>query len=374
VTFKLVVPLQPEVHLGDYRSIRVSAPAVDVTDADVDAVLERAAEQRATVQAVERAATIGDTVVVDIHGVAGADTIMDNHDWEVVLQGGDSGWLPGFDDAFVGLAAGDEKTFTLKYPDDSSSRYRGQEASFQASVKQVKAGVRPEFDDEFARSLGDYADLAALRSETRAEITRQRTADAEEEFNNKAVEALVQGASFAYPAAAVEDMITEMLGELEMRVSQVGYSLQDFLRLQGMTVEGYREELRPAAERRLKARLALAEFAKAEGITVTPEESQSEVDRIAGATVDEDKAKRIRESLVSESGQRVINSDLRTRKALARLREIATEAAPESAERGEVELREVRGVEAPAAEAVAGEAVSSPAESAGKKKRTKKTS
>ena len=372
VTFKLVVPLQPEVHLGDYRSIRVAAPEVDVTDADVDAVLERAADQRAAMQPVERPAAIGDAVVVDIHGAAGADTIMENHDWEVVLQGGESGWLPGFDDAFVGMAAGDEKAFTLKYPEDSSSRYRGREATFQATVNQVKAKVRPELNDEFARSLGDYADLAALRSETRAEITRQRTADAEDEFNGKAVEALVEGATFAYPAAAVDDTIHEMLGELEARVSQVGYSLQDFLRLQGKTVEAYHEELRPAAERRLKGRLALSEFANAEGITVTPKEAEAEVDRIAGAVVDEGKARGARETLNSESGQRLINRDLRTRKALARLREIATEATPEPAEGRQAESREAGGTEAPATVSVAGDAVPNAAESAGKKKRAKK--
>jgi trigger factor len=328
VTFKLVVPLQPEVHLGDYRSIRVPAPEVSVTDADVDEVLSRAAEQRATVQPVERAAAIGDTVVVDIHGSAGDDTIMDNHDWEVVLQGGDVGWLPGFDDAFVGMAAGDEKTFSLKYPEDSTSRYRGQEATFQATVKQVKVRTRPQLDDELARSLGEYADLAALRAETRDEIIRQRTADANDEFENKAIEALVEGSTFAYPAAAVDDMVHEMLNDLEMRVSQIGYNLQDFLRLQGKTVEGYHEELEPAAERRLKSRLALSELAKAEGITVTPEESQAELDRLVGGTADENRAKNVHETLSSESGQWLIKRDLSTRKALARLREIAVEAAP----------------------------------------------
>jgi trigger factor len=369
VTFKLVVPLQPEVHLGDYRSIRVAAPEVSVTDQDIDAVLERAAEQRATVQAAERAAELGDTVIVDIRGTSGEDTIMDNHDWEVALQGGDTGWLPGFDDAFVGMAAGDEKTFTLTYPEDSSSRYRGREATFQAVVKQVKAKVRPQMDDEFARSLGDYSDLAALRAETREEINRQRTADAEEEFNSKAIEALVEQATFAYPAAAVDDTIHDMLGELEARVSQIGYKLQDFLRLQGKTVEGYHEELRPAAERRLKGRLALTEFAEAEGIAVTPEENQAELDRLAGGALDEERARSIRETLSSESGQRLIDRDLRNRKALARLREIATGQVPESAKAGEV-----GGAEAPATEDAAGDVAPSPAEAAPKKKRTKKTS
>jgi trigger factor len=367
VTFKLVVPLQPEAHLGDYRSIRVAAPDVNVTDAEVDEVLERAAEQSASVQAVERAAALGDTVVVDIRGSAGDDTIMDNHDWEVVLQGGDVGWLPGFDDAFVGLAAGDEKTFILKYPEDSTSRYRGQDATFQATVKQVKAKTRPQLDDEFARSLGEYADLAALRSETREELTRQRTAGAEEEFDGKVIDALVEGATFGYPAAAVDDMIHEMLNDLEMRVSRIGYNLQDFLRLQGKTVEGYHEEQGPAAERRLKSRLALAELAKAEGITVTPAESQAELDRLVGSMADENRAKTVRQTLSSESGQWLLNRDLSTRKALARLREIATGPAPEE------------GTEAPVATVEAAPSPEPPSpeeapEAAGKKRRSKKSS
>jgi trigger factor len=380
VTFKLVVPLLPEVHLGDYRSIRIAAPEVSMTEADVDAVLERAAEQRKTVQSVERASALGDTVVVDIHGTAGEDTIMDNHDWEVALEGGESGWLPGFDDAFVGMLAGDERTFTLKYPEDSASRYRGQEATFHATLKEVRAKARPAIDDEFARSLGDYADLAALRAETREEITRQRTAEAEDEFNGKIVEALVEGATFGYPAAAVDDMIHEMLSELEARVSPVGYSLQDFLRLQGTTVEAYHEQLRPAAERRMKSRLALSEFAKVEGITIAPEESQAELDRLAGGAADEDRAKSIRETFGSASGQRFINQDLLTRKALARLREIAAGPAPEPTGVGGAEPRAVGGAEVPATATVAGETSLSPAppgpeelgESAGKKKRAKK--
>jgi trigger factor len=218
--------------------------------------------------------------------------------------------------------------------------------------------------------MGDYADLVALRSGTREGIIRQRTADAEEEFNGKAVEALVEGATFAYPAAAVENTIHEMLGDLEARVSQIGYSLQDFLRLQGMTVEGYHEELRPAAERRLKDRLALSELADVEAITVTPEESQAEVDRLVRAAADDDKAKGLRETLGSESGQWLITRDLRTRKALARLREIAAGLAIAPTEAGEMDSPGVSGAEsgaasgaeAPAAEAAVEEVVPGPAE------------
>jgi FKBP-type peptidyl-prolyl cis-trans isomerase (trigger factor) len=165
-------------------------------------------------------------------------------------------------------------------------------------------------------------------------------------------------------------MVSEMLNELELRVAPVGYSLQDFLRLQGMTVEGYSEQLQPAAERRLKGRLALSALAAAEEITVTPEESQIEVDRLAGEAVDEARAKAVRDTLGSEGGQLLINRDLRTRKALARLREIVSSPAPEPAAVGVADSRPAdAAVEepAPAAQAPAGETEK-------KKKRTKKTS
>jgi trigger factor len=164
-------------------------------------------------------------------------------------------------------------------------------------------------------------------------------------------------------------MIDEMLRDLELQVSQIGYKLQDFLRLQGKSLESYHEEVRPAAERRLKGRLALAELAKAEEITVTPEENQAELDRLAGGALDEDRARNIRETLSSESGQWLISRDLRNRKALARLREIATGQVPESAKAGET-----GGAEAPATEDAAEDVAPSPAEAAPKKKRTKKTS
>lgn len=121
VTFKLVVPLLPTIELGDYSDLRIEPPAVEVGEADVDAVLAQERAVRMALETVDRPAAMGDTVVVDIKGVVGEDTIMDNQDWELTLRE-DGGWLPGFDEAFVGLSAGDEKSFEITYPEDSVSR------------------------------------------------------------------------------------------------------------------------------------------------------------------------------------------------------------------------------------------------------------
>ena len=186
IKFKLVVPLRPTVDLGDYSDLRVEAPAVEASDADVEATLEQARNARAAHEVVERPAELGDLVKVDIAGTVGENTIMDNQDWELTLRG-ESGWLPGFDEAFVGLSAGDEKEFDITYPEDSLSKYKGQTAHFKVNVKEVRSKVMPELNDEFAQSLGEYATLAEYREKKLAEIKEQHETEAQNKLTDDAV-------------------------------------------------------------------------------------------------------------------------------------------------------------------------------------------
>lgn len=323
VQFKLVFPLRPTVDLGDYSDIRIEAVEVAVGEADVDASLEQARQAYMTLAEVDRPAEIGDTLLVDIKGAVGENTIMDNQDWELNLRG-ESGWLPGFDEAFVGLAAGNEKSFESTYPEDSASRYKGQVASFEVKVRAVKSKVLPELDDAFVQTLGEYTDLADYRAKTLDQLRQQREAEALSRLNDAAIAALVANAAIAYPPGAVEDVVEEMVNDMKRRVSGIGYSFEDFLRLQGKTAAGYHQELHPMAERRLKGRLALAELAAREAIIVSEEEVQAELERMvadAGSPKTEDE---IRELFGTEKGRLIIRQDLLTDKALARLRDIFT--------------------------------------------------
>jgi len=386
ITFKLVVPLSPAVDLGDYRSTRLDVPEVNVGEADVDAALAKVRDERASWQTVERPAEIGDTVVLDIYGTVGEDTvddesgeldadideeldadysdeeyadeefddeefdeefdedefdeddfddgaitIMDNQDWELLLRA-ESGWLPGFDEAFVGMAAGDEKTFTLTYPEDSASRYRGQEAIFEATVKEVRAKIGPELDDEFARSLSDYENLADLRAKTLTKITAERTAEAEARLTDAAIAALVEKATISYPPVAVDEVIQEIINDLEQQLQRIGYSVQDYLRLQGTTPEAYHDQVASQAERRLQGRLILAELARVEGIMVTDEETQAELERIMADAENDDDKQKLLDLFGSEQGRLLIRQDLAQKKTLVRLREIVTGQAPELAQ------------------------------------------
>lgn len=330
IKFQLVVPLPPTVDLGDYSDLRVEAPDAEVSDADVDDVLEQARSSRVSHEVVERAAALNDIVKVDIVGEVGENTIMDNHDWELTLRG-ESGWLPGFDESFVGLSAGDEKEFEITYPEDSLSKYKGQTAHFKVSVKEVRAKILPELDDAFAQSLGEYSDLADYRAQKLDELRKQRETERTNKLNDDAIEALIAKAKLAYPPVAVHETVHDMLHDMEQRMKNVGYTLEDSLRLQGKTVQQYEQELMPVADRRVKARLVLAELSQREAIEVTDEEVEAELQRMGDQTESEETRKAILSAFGTDQGRAIIRQDLQTSKTLERLRAIATGAEPAAA-------------------------------------------
>jgi trigger factor len=331
LAFKLTVPLDPTVDLGDYHTLRCEEPQVNVTEADVDKVIEGRRDQLATWVDIERAAEIGDMVVVDIKGDVGEDSIMDNRDWEINLKD-ESGWLPGFDQAFVGMAAGDEKDFALTYPEDSTSRYKGQEATFHATVKTIRAHVQPETNDEWAKGQGDYQDLADLRAKLLASLTEQARAEAQSKLNDDAIRALIEHApQMDYPPVVVDEGVEEMLHDLEHRLSDIGYKLDDYLKLQGTNAAEYRLRIRSQAEGRAKGRLVVSALARDEKIEVTPEEISARIEKMIPLGVDDNpEAKNLREVLTGERGQEMIRQELLSEKTLARLREIVTGKAIES--------------------------------------------
>jgi trigger factor len=269
--------------------------------------------------------------VVDIKGDVGEDSIMDNRDWEINLKD-ESGWLPGFDQAFVGMAAGDEKDFALTYPEDSTSRYKGQEATFHATVKTIRAHVQPETNDEWAKGQGDYQDLADLRAKLLASLTEQARAEAQSKLNDDAIRALIEHApQMDYPPVVVDEGVEEMLHDLEHRLSDIGYKLDDYLKLQGTNAAEYRLRIRSQAEGRAKGRLVVSALARDEKIEVTPEEISARIEKMIPLGVDDNpEAKNLREVLTGERGQEMIRQELLSEKTLARLREIVTGKAIES--------------------------------------------
>ena len=332
LTFKVTVPLPPLVELGDYRALRVPPEPILVLDEEMDEALQHLRERYAEWVPVDRPAAYDDMLVMDIKGAVGDEEIMNQQNWERVLQEESSGSLPGFDAALVGLSTGDEHSFDVTYP-EGTTRWAGETARFEVTLHGVKAKELPPLDDEFAQTIGEHETLDELQEAVREDLRTQR--EAESEYEGKVLDALVEQAQIEFPPLMLDKELDDLLGNHDRLLRQQGTPLDEWLRVSGKSKEDYREETRPQAERRLKRNLALSELVEQEKLAVEDADVDEEIERrVAGQS--SDTAQQLRELLDSSSGRQMLRKDLLTQKALQRLLSIAKgEFEPSAAEEEE---------------------------------------
>ncbi len=337
LTFKVTVPLPPLVELGDYRALRVPAEPILVLDEEVDEALQQLRERYAEWVPVDRPAAYDDMLVMDIKGTVGDEEIMNQQNWERVLQEESSGSLPGFDAALVGLNTGDEHSFDVTYP-EGATRWAGETARFEVTLHGVKAKELPPLDDELARTIGEHETLDELQEAVREDLRTQRKA--ESDYEGKVLDALVEQTQIEFPPLMLDKELDDLLGNHDRLLRQQGMPLDEWLRVSGKSVEEYREENRPQAERRLKRSLALSELVEQEELAVEDADVDEEIERRV-ARQSSDTAERLRELLDSSSGQQMVRNDLLTRLARQRLLSIAKgEFEPSAAEEEEAAEQE----------------------------------
>ncbi len=322
--YVFTVPLSPEVDLGDYRSLRIKRRTVRVTKKEVEEALERLREEHAVLEPREdRPAQPGDVIAFSVEGRTDQGEIfLKDEEAETVVDPEKEWPLPGFYQALVGMKAGEEKTFRLKVPEGSSFDF--EEAEFTVQIKQVFERLLPGLDDDLARTAGPFDSLDELRKHIKEQIRQQKQQEAEDEYVEQAMQALLDGAKVVYPPQVLEEEIDEMVEDLEQRVRRdLRMSLEDYLKAIGKTEEELREEMRPRAEERLRTTLVLTRFVEAEGLEVTDEEVEKRVAEIKEAVGEEG-----RKWTPSEAERREVRNLLLREKIIARLTAIA---------RGEVE-------------------------------------
>ena len=329
VSFTAKVPLEPTVDLGDYRSIRVESEGANVTDEEIDSVLERLQEEQAVWEPVERAAQYGDRLNLDVHGTMDDETVVEDEDVEYVPNEENVLPFPGFAPNLVGLSEDDETEFTITVPEDyPREQYAGQEIDFKVSVLSVKEKNLPELDDDFAKSVGQgFDDLASLRTNIQESLTAQAEAAARNDLEQKSLEALCDAAVVNASPILYERELDAMVADRERMLRQQGLDLATYLRFVGKTDAEFMDEMRPTAERRLVSGLVLRKLAEVEEIEITDGDVQSEADRLLGLSAGEEEEETanldsLREFLGSESTRDNIRSSLHSRRVMERLTDI----------------------------------------------------
>lgn len=348
----ILVPIQPEVDLGDYRAVRLAYEVEEITDERIEEYLAEVQEEHAQWVPVERAAAMGDQVVLDMEGKAGDELIMSNEGYEMVLEADETYPLPGFHEEVVGMSPGEEKTFTLTMPDEESEGdMAGEEATVVVTLHAVKEQDLPDLDDDLAMMVGDYDTLADLKVDVRTRLETEALQKAESEYLDKVLEAFVEAANkIEYPSQAVDRESDYSLSQMERNLAASGLQLDSYLGMIGKSREAYKRELRPAAEERLKKRLVISELAEQEELKIEPEEIEAEIERMAEMMGPQ--GEQMVETLKTGEGRLVVANDLLTAKAQERAMEIAKGEAPAKAEpEAEAEVEEATAEAEPEIEA-----------------------
>ena len=319
---KVRVPLQPTVELPDYHTMRIEPePEVQVTPEQVQELLDDLRQQHGTWVPVERPAQMGDRVTADIKGTSEGETLFDQKEAEFDLT---ETLVPaGLAEGVTGMSVGETRQVAVTYPDDfAEERLAGKSADVTVTLRGVKERRLPELDDEFARTVGDFASLEELRSRLRQGLKAEKQAEAEARLAWRVLDAVVQQSRVEYPNQAVEQEIDRMVRQRESRLRQQGFSLEAYLRLVHKSLAQLRDELRPEAEETLRRQLVLSEVARAENIEISAAEAGSEAARIAESYGE--RADEMRRLLMREDVLGAVVADLRERKALARLVDIVS--------------------------------------------------
>ncbi|MFC1913894.1 trigger factor [Chloroflexota bacterium] len=324
VIFKAVVPLHPEVKLGDYHDIKVEPESALVTEDNIDAVIEELRHQHATWEPVVHPVNYGDMTIIDVASNIDGEPFINKQGVQYLVVSEAIAPLRGFAEQLAGMKKGEEKEFNLPVPEDYSQKeLAGKEASFMVKVLEVKEERLPELNDDFAKQMNpDFATLKTLREQVSTSLKERAEEKSRMDFEGKVVEAAVERAQVEFPPILGEAEIDRLIEEQSRRLQMDEKALEQYLKTINKTQEQLREELRPVAVKRVTNSVVLAKIAEEEKIEAGDADIYAEIEKMTADAQMENKDE-LRKFLNHEHSRESIRQMLLTRKTIERLGEIA---------------------------------------------------
>lgn len=349
LTLEFVVPLAAKVTLGDYHALKIPYEPIEVTDDDVGETLNRLRENQAVEEPVNRPAEEGDRVFIRLNATKLSNKSEEHgDDQEIIIperqvsfivssdaETSDHNWpYPGFSKELFGLSAGDEKTITYTFPEDSEiEELQGVSAEFQIKVEEVKSRTLPEVDDDFAQSVGEFENKEALLTEIREQLEQNAKSEYNNEYNEKLVNQVVEMSEVEFPRQMLDEEIDRVIHQLEHRLQNQNMDLETYMKVRGLDDQGIREEAKPMAETNLKQSLVLMEVSKAENIELEQAEVQAETAKAIEAMTSYMPESELRKIPKEELISNIINNvmvEMRINKTVNRLQSLAKGEYPSS--------------------------------------------
>ncbi len=279
-TFRATVEVRPQVEPPDHTGIGVTFPDWDLPADAIDEQLEQLRERFAEVDEVERPATTGDLVTLDLKFEVDGELIDDSSVDDALYEVGSGGVTPKLDEELVGVEAGAELTYDDELPEDFPE-LGGKLATFHVTVRDVREKTLPELDDDFATSASGLDTIEELRADLHTSLLRRKVVEAQHAARARVVDCYLARVEVPLPEAMVEAEIDQQLQQLDMQGQQYGLDLEGMLAAQGKTLEEYRESAREGARSKVKATLVLDALAQRLQPTVEMAEIEQEILRHA---------------------------------------------------------------------------------------------
>lgn len=279
VTYKFIFTTKPEIKFNKYTDLKVKKPSVKVTDKDVEEEIEKLKKEYADLAVKDGKIEEGDTAVIDFEGFDGDKAFEGGKGENYSLEIGSNSFIPGFEDALIGLKAGDKKDVKVTFPKDyHAEELKGKPVTFKVLVHEVKTKVYPELNEEFFKDLGldDVKTLDDLKKTIKETMTSSKEFEAENKYVDDLFEALLKETSVEVPHELVHEEIDRMVKQYEERLKMQGVTLDQFFKFTNSNIEALEAQMHEEAEKRVKLRFAIDEIIKLEKISVTDEEAEKD--------------------------------------------------------------------------------------------------
>ncbi len=291
--------LVPTVELGKYKGLKIKKDKTDVSEKEVDEAVKKAFEGDAVMVNVDREAKSGDTLILDFKGLLpkedGTEEAFDGGTAEnYSLTLGSNTFVPGFEDALIGVKAGEHRRIAVKFPENYVENLAGKDAYFECDVHEVKERQIPEATDEAAKALGlkDVETLEQLKAYEKDLLARQKENTAENKLVDDIITAIVKDCKFTVAEEIYDNEAKARLDRFKKTIENNGFTYEQYLQLTGSKEEELLKTYKEEGIRNIQNMLVLAEIAKAENIAATDEEVEAEYKRIGesqGVTAEEAK-------------------------------------------------------------------------------------
>ena len=312
VVLSAKVYIKPEVEIKDYFGIKGEKEIAPVDDEALNREIETVRERNSReIDVTDRPAEMGDTAVIDFEGFCDGVAFDGGKGTDYALKLGSGSFIPGFEEQVVGKSVDDEFDVNVTFPEEyHAAELAGKPAVFKVKIHAITKVELPALDDEFAKDVSEFDTFDEYKADLKAKLEKRNEATATAAMEDKLVEALIEKLEADIPEPMFVAETENFVRDYDTRLRSQGLDLNTYFKYTGMTLDALREQMRPQAERQVKARLALEKIAVLENVEVSEEDINAEYEKIAaayGIELDQVKA-----SIDSEA----IAADMKVQKAM----------------------------------------------------------